>query len=183
MGKPYVFPVLNFRGRSPFQVIGGALPGVPPSYPNTPVVEVRDGQAFIGGTPLTPWGSPMQTLALSSSSLKDVAEPDATYNRSIYGNAVTLPVVFAGAGEAMILARPSQTRISLLIQNLNIAGGINYCFDRPADNASCILIANGGNRLFDISVPQGDLHVFAAGAGTVILEFMNQDIAAPRTSA
>jgi hypothetical protein len=105
-----------------------------------------------------------------------IVRPDAVYVPQFYGDMIVFPVVFAAAGERLVLNRPNAMRTSLLIVNSTVAGIVFYTFDRVADNVSCVPIIAGGNRLFDFSVPQGDLHLFAAGAGTVIIEYMNRDI-------
>lgn len=86
----------------------------------------------------------------------------------------TVPIVFAGAGEMIALRRPQGRRVELTIQNLTVVGNVFYCFDRTADNATCIAIGPGGNRIFDKGIPQGDLHIFSSGAGTVVIEYMNK---------
>lgn len=184
---PFHFPAINFSGRSPFQIRGGAMPGVPPALIPAETVRPGDsgaGSARVGDTPLPLYGAPAHELVRAATGTRADADVMlATYCPSMYGNMATFPIVFGAAGELVALDRPSQTRISLLVQNLSVVGNIFYCFDRPADNVSCVAIGAGGNRLFDFSVPQGDLHIFSTGAGVVIVEYMNQDISSPQASA
>lgn len=106
----------------------------------------------------------------------DVTTPEPVYLPQFYGDMVTFAVQFAGAGSQLVLQRANTWRTSLLIVNSTVAGNIAYVFDRVADAVSCVPIVPGGNRLFDTSVPQGDLHVFSTGAGIVIIEYMNRHI-------
>lgn len=96
----------------------------------------------------------------------------STFDDSRLCEAVTFPVDFAVAGESIVLRRQNAPRLGLLVVNVNIAGGIYYAFDIDANSANSIPITNGGNRLFDVAVPQGDLHIFASGAGRVVIEYL-----------
>lgn len=86
--------------------------------------------------------------------------------------AFTLPVTFTGAGNVVALARTSAKRAGLLIVNTNVAAGIFYVFDNEASNTNGVPIVSGGNRLFDVAVPQGNLNIFSSGAGLVIVEYL-----------
>ena len=48
-----------------------------------------------------------------------------------------------------------------------------YKFDKPAEVNSGFPIDAGGNVLFDAAVPQNDLHVWTAAAGTITVAFIN----------
>lgn len=109
------------------------------------------------------------------SSVDDVRAATApTVDITRFCEAFTFPVNFAVAGEQVVLPRQNIKRLGLLIVNTNIAGGIFYCFDTVAQNTNGVPITNGGNRLFDSAVPQGDLHISASGAGLVIIEYLVQ---------
>jgi hypothetical protein len=181
MGRPFVIPGVNFSGRSPFQLRNGAMPGIAPRSILPPELTGAGSLQSAQGVPLRPYGGTPGSLIRSESPVHAENPPRPVYNPGIYGNAYTVPIVFVGAGEIVpaVMNRPSQTRISLLIQNLSVVGNIFYCFDRTADAVTCIAIGPGGNRLFDVSVPQGDLHIFSSGAGVVIVEYMNQDVSNP----
>lgn len=154
--------------------------GVPPRVGIPPEIKLVGGRPSVNGTPLQDFGQKAVDVVMGPlTGGKPLNEAQANYTPGQYGNALTIPIVFGAAGEVIALRRPSNTRVSLLIQNLTVVGNIHYCFDRQADNATCIAIAAGGNRLFDTAVAQGDLHIFSTGAGTVIIEFMNQDIQNP----
>lgn len=144
--------------------------GIPPANVAPAIVQSAGGIATIQGVPLPK----LQPASVPGESVK---APTPEYNPALYGDMIVFPVVFAGAGEQLVLQRPNNTRISLLIVNSTVVGNIFYTFDRVADNVSCVPIPAGGNRLFDFSVPQGELHIFSTGAGTVIIEYMNRDIA------
>ncbi len=172
--KPLYQPaVISFRGRSPFET--RHTPGLPPGHSLPPGISFVGDSPTIDGVPLpTSDVAPRDTQALAAPNASVTPIPD--YNTALYSDATTFGVVFAGAGQAMVLPRPQSWRILLLIQNLSVLGNIFYTFDRNADNTSCIAIGAGGNRLWDSAVPQGDLHIFSTGAGTVTFEYMNRDI-------
>lgn len=165
--KFYPFDV---AGAVDFQNRSRTMIGVPPAYVAPPIVGDSGDVATIQGVPLPK----LQPASVPGESVKT---PTPSYDPSMYGDAIVFPVVFAAAGEQLVLQRPNNTRISLLIVNFTVVGQIFYTFDRVADNVSCVPIPAGGNRLFDFSVPQGELHVFSTGAGTVIIEYINRDIA------
>lgn len=170
--KPFVTPAISFRGRSPFET--RQTPGIPPQSLPAPVVSTQGDIVSVNGIPLPPGTSGTPSGAFSQSAQE--ANPDSVFLPQQYGDYTTFPIVFAGAGEQLVLARPNAWRGALLIQNLTVVANIHYCFDRPADNVSCVAINAGGNRVFDNTVPQGDLHIFSTGAGIVIIEYMNRDI-------
>lgn len=94
----------------------------------------------------------------------------------LYGDYSIFPVVFAGAGNTLVLQKPKHRRISLLIQN-NTGVDIFYDLGKGATNVSSVRIPTAGNRLFDVTCPQDDVFIFSMGAGTVIIEYCNADIA------
>ena len=144
--------------------------GVPPAYVKTPIVRNEGGVAYLQGVPLPklqPENAPPGQAKMP---------PQSAYIPALYGDAIIFPVVFAAAGERMVLERPNNTRIELLIVNLSVLGNIFYAFDRVADAISSVPIVAGGNRLFDSVCPQGELHINASAAGTVIIEYMNREI-------
>lgn len=100
------------------------------------------------------------------------AQTAPVFDTTRFAESFTFPVNFAAAGESLVLPRTNQKRLGLLIVNTNIPAGIFYCFSQTANNVNSVPIASGGNRLFDVAVPQGDLHIFASGAGLVIIEYM-----------
>jgi len=162
----------GFTGTPRLRFPGDAPVVTPRTFP---VSRARDGGIKIAG----------QTLPVSPAApqtpVAQIGQP--VYQPGLYGDAFTFPVVFAGAGASGIaLPRPKNKRVLLLIQNQLAANNIFYCFDRIADNVSCILIGAGGNRLFDSVVPQGNLYIFALGAGSVVIEYMNIDISTAQGS-
>ena len=91
----------------------------------------------------------------------------------MYGDADVLPIVFAGAGDQLVLPRPKVRRVLLSIVNTLAANPINFAFGRPADNVSGVPIPAAGNAFFDNAVPQNDVHVFSPVAGTILVLYMN----------
>lgn len=176
MDPLYTLPqnrAVSFRDRSRFET--RQTPGIAPRNAPALLVNYPGGVPTINGVPIPPSDStePHSTTVLPT---LEQRTPTPQYDPSRYSDAETIPVVFSASGEQLVLRRPSTTRISLLIVNLSVVGNIFYVFNRTADNVSCVPIGAGGNRLFDNSVPQGELHIFASGAGTVIVEYMNRDI-------
>jgi hypothetical protein len=167
---------VDFGQRSPFA--GRVMIGVPPANMNPPKTQSDGNSVTLFGVPLPKYmaGKPQGEAQLTPVPGQSPIVPMPMYDPALYGDAIVFPVVFAAAGELLILPRPNAWRTSLLIVNSTVVGNIFYAFDRVADNVSCVPIVAGGNRLFDFSVPQGDLHVFSTGAGTVIIEYMNRDI-------
>lgn len=147
--------------------------GIPPATRTPQVATQADGSITIGGQPIPPAPLPV-SLYVPSQASAAAETPAPTTDTDNTGEAVTVPLVFAATGEVIALRRPNGRRISLLIQNLSVAGNIFYCFDRAADGTTCIAIGALGNRLFDKAIPQGDLHIFSTGPGTVILEVINK---------
>lgn len=149
--------------------------GLPPAI-RTPRVVVNANTVSIAGIPLAVVTHHPAALAVPSQAQVAGAQPPPTptEDKDLVGEAITIPVVFAGAGEIVALRRPQGKRIALLIQNFSVVGSIFYCFDRTADNTTCVAITAGNNRDFDKGVPQGDLHIFSSGAGTVIVEYINK---------
>lgn len=166
---PYdVTKAIDFGDRSQFSI--RPMIGVPPPYVKPEANEY--GNAVLPKyEPATPAQDRVTPIPGESPVI-----PMPGYEPQFYGDAIVFAVVFGAAGALLVLPRPNQTRISLLIVNSTVVGNIFYTFDRVADNVSCVPIVAGGNRLFDFSVPQGDLNIFSSGAGTVIIEYMNRDI-------
>jgi hypothetical protein len=158
---------INFSERS--AEARKAMIGLPPHYFTEEARQAHENLQQAQNAPLPRIDQP---AAIGS----EMVYPEAMYVPQFYGDAIVFPVVFAAAGERLVLTRPNAIRTSLLIVNSTVVGNIFYTFDRVADNVSCVPIIAGGNRLFDFSVPQGELHIFAAAAGTVIIEYMNRDI-------
>lgn len=167
-------------GRPP--ILGVPAPGTtigrPPPIAAPQVIQ-RHGQASVDGIalPLQPGPPLLRNQQQGRQAEATGLPPERIVNVGQFGEAITIALTFAAAGEVVALARPDQTRISLLIQNLSVGGNVFYCFDRQADNVSCIAIGVNGNRLFDSAVPQGELHLFSTGAGVVVVEYMNKSIA------
>lgn len=100
----------------------------------------------------------------------------AIFDPAKYGDMQIIPTVLPALGEAVVLSRPSNTRIYLFIQN-NTAGVVTFAFDQTVNLGSGITLAAGQSFVFDAAVPQNELHVFAAAGGSVIVAFINSDIA------
>jgi len=143
--------------------------------------------AFLPSDPRNPRGrrSPSDLTSAGPSLFKEVPRPaavDGTPAPSIVSvddrmricEAFTFPINFAASGERIVLRRTSAARLGLLIINVNIAAGVSYAFDIEANATNSVQIVNGGNRLFDVAVPQGDLRIFASGAGLVVIEYLLQ---------
>ncbi len=184
--EPYDFGVspVNLLERSPYTPITRI--GLPPGYvPLSPVVWIN-GQATIRGVPL---GTPQSVTGQTPTARADgqVTQGGATpiYNQGSFGDSSILVVNFTGAGLPVdaagnpllvVLPRPNNTRTLLLINNQTIAGPIFYNFDQVADNVASMQIAQGGSRNWSDTIPQGNLSLFANGAGTVLIEYMNNNV-------
>lgn len=185
--RPFLFEVrpnfgvdpVNLTEQSPFTQFNES--GLPPGpAPLGPVV-FRGGVPYIGNTPL---GNPARIQGAGTLASPPPIAPVGTYDRGNYGDAIVLALTFSGAGlgtingTSVILARPNNTRVELLIVNSTVAGPIFYNFGQDADNIASVPIGIGGNRLWDTVVPQGNLSIFSSGAGVVIIEYINVDITA-----
>lgn len=155
--SPYSFPNL---GMPPAGRVGGGAP-----------VELsRNGELVIAGVTLTPYHSntPGSDHAVSP-----------TYDQAGFSDEQSARIVFSGVGfadmGAYVLQRPSNQRVMLLIQNRTVAQ-LFFAFDREADNTSCVAIAAGGSREWDIRVPQGNLSLYAAAAGDVVIAYQNNSV-------
>lgn len=91
----------------------------------------------------------------------------------MYGDGDVIPIVFAAAGDQLVLPRPKVRRALLSIINTLAANPINFAFGRQADNVSGVPIPAAGNVFFDNAVPQNDVHVFAPVAGTILVLYIN----------
>lgn len=176
--RPFLFSInpLN-QGRSPYDP--SRFSALPPPSMTVPRVQEINGVPAINGAPLGPAGGGQATPAGQVT-----PQSIPTYSRALYGDAKIIAVTFTGAGLApapfspFVLARPNNTRISLLIQNVSVAGNIFYNFDQDADNTSSIVIGANGNRIWDYTCPQGNLSLFSSGAGVVVIEYINVDLLA-----
>lgn len=166
---------LDFSQVPPLALKSGSYGRMP--LPRDPAFEVDfvNGEPFVKGVPLAPSNRKVSE-SLINRRVNEQVISQPVVNRAGYGDVIAIPIAFAATGERMVLPRPNNIRTLLTVQNLNVVGGIGYAFDRQADNFSCIQIPAGGNRIFSDAVPQGDLHIFAAAAGNVVVEFMNKDI-------
>lgn len=120
--------------------------------------------------------------------LKDVVPPDEAfhgspvYNPGFYGDMTVIPVVYAGAQDQLVLARPKETRIYLVIVNPLPANSIYVNFDASAEPAAggavkgVPIAAGNGAWVFDQVVPQNDVHIYAPVAGTILVGFINRNI-------
>jgi hypothetical protein len=90
----------------------------------------------------------------------------------VYGDFTPLPVVFAAAGSQLVLPRPKNIRVYLLIVNTLAANPINFNFGAAADN-TLYPIPAGGNYIADTSVPQNDLYIFSPVAGQILVGYIN----------
>lgn len=101
--------------------------------------------------------------------------PHASYTPGMYGDMSITPIILAANTSLLALSRPRNTRIYLMIQN-TLAANILYAqFGNQAD-INAVQIQPGGNWLFDAVVPQNDLYLFSAAAGTVLVAYVNADI-------
>lgn len=91
----------------------------------------------------------------------------------MYGDADVLSIVFAAAGDQLVLPRPKVRRALLSVINTLVANPINVAFGRQADNVSGVPIPAAGNIFFDNAVPQNDVHVFSPVAGTILVLYIN----------
>lgn len=171
-------PTAQFVKRREYGKPTARLPGV------TNPSMLPEGLRFDSAGRITSYGivlspSPVNSQAaiLSPNEAQETHQPaSAVFDPANYGEEDDIPITFAVAGDLLVLPRPNQTRILLLIQNLTVAGGIAYAFNKPATiNVNTTIIA-GGNRLWDKVVPQGDLHVAAAGAGNIVISYINTNI-------
>lgn len=164
---------MNFAQRSPWEV--NQTPGIPPAVQSPPAIEFSDGIPSVEGVPLGEIEKPLHDFAHNTRTAGMPTSVIPVFDGSQFGDSIIIPVTFAALGEQIALARPNMTRVLLTIVSMFAAAGQNifYAFDRTADNVSCIPIPPGGNRIYERAVPQGELHIWAPGAGTVIIEFMN----------
>ena len=118
----------------------------------------------------------------------DLTPPNATqgylpeqvhpnYSPAQYGDGQLQLVVYAAAGNQLVLPRPSSGQRVLLIIVNDIAGfNIRVNFDTPANVTVGLPIPPGGNLFFDNVIAQNDIHVFAPVAGNIQVAFMNLDV-------
>jgi hypothetical protein len=109
--------------------------------------------------------------------------PLPTEIATLYGDMTILPVIFAAAGNLLILQRPRGFRALLTIVNTLAANPINFAFNRAADNVSGIPIPAAGNAFFDTAVPQGEVNVFSPVAGTILVGFIDMMATTPEVHA
>ena len=92
----------------------------------------------------------------------------AVYDPSRFVDGTPLVFTFGGAGDQLVLQRPTKgQRVFLLIVNDLAAGVIRVNWDSPASATVGIPIGVGGNLFMDETVFQNDVHVFAPGAGNI----------------
>lgn len=168
---------INWQFRSPYQFLRpGQLPPAGQNV-NAAAPTLNDaGNIVIAGSELQPY----QNNAATGEQGATVAVVD----NSKFGDSVISAVIFTSVGLPLdnngnaitfILPRPNNTRILLLIANTTL-GQLWYNFNSPAGVGVGVPIAAGGNRLWDTAVPQGNLSLFATAAGTVQIEYMNNNV-------
>ena len=148
-------------------------PGLPPAYTPAPQVEFVGGQPTVNGVPLAPLNIPAQEVA--NTPLPQSRQQTAAITiPERYGDMIVQNIAYAASGDIFILPRPTGKRAFLLIINeLAAPNQARVNFDKPADVNSGFPIDAGGNVLFDAAVPQNDLHVWTAAAGTITVAFIN----------
>lgn len=175
---PYVFtvPAVDFSQRSPFAFANTGQTPVAPDY--APVrFDTANGVPSIAGTALEPF---------HGAGPQGNAPPQASFDTGKYANSVIFAVTFTGAGLPVdangqpinfVLPRPNNTRVLLTVQNQTVAGLVFYAWDAVASNVACMQIPmNGSLDRSSGTVPQGNLSLFATGAGTVLVEYANANI-------
>lgn len=130
---------------------------------------INDAARLQGGS--FPHGGDIPGVSMQSSAPGFV--PGMTINQaakqssgSVYGDIQSAFVALANGVDKLVLSRPGNTRVFLLIYNPN-AANLYFAFDQQA-NASCLPIPPGGNLLMDVFVPQNDLHLFYTGAAVTV---------------
>lgn len=103
--------------------------------------------------------------------------PQAIYNPGDYGDAAIIPFTTVANTDMVVLQRPKNTRIFMLIQVIS-GGPLNVAFDSIATvTANCLQIPGGGNLLMDKAVMQNDVHIASSnGPVTGIVSFINTDM-------
>ena len=93
---------------------------------------------------------------------------------SRFGDAILNTVVFAGAGNQLVLLRPTQGIRRFLFIGNNLAAGIaRINLDAPANVGLGIGVGAGLALFMDAFVFQNDIHVFLPGAGNITLCYSN----------
>jgi hypothetical protein len=169
----YAEPARDTSELSPYAVARQV--GIPPAYaPPQDVVFIK-GVPSVNGVPLG--HGDMQGVGITA---PPVTRKDSVpvYIDGNYGDSIIIPINIVANQPILALARPSNQRVMLLVQSQFAAGNMFYQFGKPADGFSSIAIIPFGNRLWDSSVPQGDLWLFSAVNGLAVIEYMNNNIAA-----
>lgn len=145
--------------------------GMMPGRSRTATLDIHDNA---GNSPLAVPDS-MTPPSNAQSSRPEPAHPQ--YSPAQFGDGQLSTVVFAGAGNLLVIARPPQFQRVLLIIVNDIAGfNVRVNFDSAANVTTGFPIPPGGNIFFDNVVPQNDIHVFSPVAGNIQVAFMNIDI-------
>ena len=168
---------INFRMRSPYSFAPSQQALPPATMPvGAEVVADSQGNMTVAGSALTPFQNNNAVTA---------APAIATFDTGNYADAVVIAIKFTAPGFAVDgmgnniifnLLRPNNTRTSLLIVNASVLGNVYYNWDKAADNVTSVPIAAGGSRNWAQSPPQGNLSLFSSGAGTVIVEYANNNV-------
>lgn len=121
--------------------------------------------------------------------LADEVPPDQAshgspvYTPGFYGDMTVIPVVYGAAADQLVISRPKETRIYLVIVNPLPANPIYVNFDASAAPTAggaltgIPVAAGNGAWVFDQAVPQNDVHIYSPVAGTVLVGFINRNIA------
>lgn len=168
--RPISLAPINWAFRSPYSFPSLGMPPAGRTAGGAAVSLDAQGNVIVAGQPLQAY---ISNTPLSNNPIIP------TYDQASFGDVQTIRVDFTGVGfstaGSYVLQRPSNQRAQLLIQN-NTVGLLYYAFDRDADNVSCISIAAGGQREFDVRTGQGNLSLYALAAGNAIIEFMNNNV-------
>lgn len=169
--KPISLSPINWDFRSPYSFQSLGMPPAAVDAAGGAAVSLdANGNVVVAGYPLQAYVS---NTPLSNNPISPV------FDQAGFGDTQSIRALFTGAGfstaGSVVLLRPSNQRTQLIIQN-NTLGVLYYAFDRDADNVSCIGIAAGGSREWDIRVPQGNLSLYALANGSAVIEFMNNNV-------
>jgi hypothetical protein len=166
---------LNFNWRSP--MTAKVSPGLPPATQPIENITYQGDQVYVGNAPLAPLNVTAQTAVMTPPSSPTPPPTISVNDGAKYGDAITLVATFTGAGDLLVLPRPSTKRTLLIIENDLVAPNtIRINFDAQASANLGLRVINGGNAFFDIAVPQNDIHVFAPVAGNVIVTYINSPV-------
>lgn len=161
--KPYQFAPLTQRGFAPFQFApAGQFRGKQPRPVEIPAQSNAPANAS-------------DQVDLQQLPQSITPPPSTAVNDNLrYGDVLTQVFTFAGAGDQVVLPRPTGIRTLLIIENdLAAPNAIRINFDKIADANTGLKVVAGGNAFFDAVVPQNNIHVFAPAAGNIILTWIN----------